>query len=112
MLALVTDLAVTLRYAAIGILLMGIGAGLVDGPTPGSLRHLIWVDRNANAAILLGSNLIAVGTIAVTAIVASDGHFLQGIGSTVGYGMVGLLVMTVAFIVVDMAPPGKPGALL
>jgi len=112
MLELVTDLAVTLGYAAIGILLMGIGAVLVDVATPGSLRHLIWVDRNANAAILLASNLVAVGTIAVTAIVASDGHFLQGIGSTVGYGLIGLLVMTLAFVVIDMATPGKLGALL
>jgi hypothetical protein len=112
MLELVTDLAVTLGYAAIGILLMGIGAVLVDVATPGSLRHLIWVDRNANAAILLASNLVAVGTIAVTAIVASDGNFVHGIGSTVGYGLVGLLVMTVAFVVVDMATPGKLGALL
>ncbi|GAA2596793.1 hypothetical protein GCM10010399_29300 [Dactylosporangium fulvum] len=112
MLELVTDLAITLGYAAIGIVLMAIGAVLVDVATPGSLRHLIWVDRNTNAAILLASNLVAVGTITVTAIVASNGDFLQGIGSTVGYGLVGLLVMTVAFIVVDMATPGKLGELL
>ncbi|GGM31148.1 DUF350 domain-containing protein [Dactylosporangium sucinum] len=112
MLELVTDLAVTLGYAAIGIVLMAIGAALVDVATPGSLRHLIWTDRNANAAILLASNLVAVGTITVTAIVASDGDFVKGIASTVGYGLVGLLVMTVAFIVVDMATPGKLGALL
>ncbi|GAA0743912.1 DUF350 domain-containing protein [Dactylosporangium roseum] len=112
MLELVTDLAVTLGYAAIGIVLMGIGAVLVDVATPGSLRHLIWVDRNANAAILLTSNLVAVGTITVTAIVASNGDFLQGIGSTVGYGLIGLLVMTVAFVVVDLATPGKLGELL
>jgi hypothetical protein len=112
MLEIVTDLAVTLGYAGIGIVLMGIGAVLVDVATPGSLRHLIWVERNANAAILLASNLVAVGTIAVTAIVASDGHFAQGIGSTVGYGLVGLLVMTVAFVAVDMLTPGKLGELL
>ncbi|MET7403190.1 DUF350 domain-containing protein [Dactylosporangium sp. NPDC005572] len=112
MLDLVTDLAVTLGYAAIGIVLMGIGAVLVDVATPGSLRHLIWTDRNANAAVLLASNLVAVGTITVTAIVASDGDFVKGIASTLGYGLVGLLVMTVAFIVVDMATPGKLGSLL
>ncbi|WP_238012774.1 DUF350 domain-containing protein [Dactylosporangium sp. AC04546] len=112
MLELVTDLAITLGYAAIGIVLMAIGAVLVDVATPGSLRQLIWTDRNANAAILLASNLVAVGAITVTAIVASDGDFVKGIASTVGYGLVGLLVMTVAFIVVDMATPGKLGALL
>lgn len=112
MLELVTDLAVTLGYAAVGIVLMAIGAVLVDLATPGSLRHQIWDERNANAAILLASNLIAVGTIATTAIVASEGHFLQGIGSTVGYGLIGLLVMTIAFVVLDMATPGKLGALL
>src|SRR5258705_3524274 len=99
MLELVTDLAVTLGYAAIGIVLMGIGAVLVDVATPGSLRHLIWVDRNANAAILLASNLIAVGIIAVTAIVASNGDFLHGIGSTVRDRLVPLRVLTGAVLV-------------
>ncbi|WP_432972781.1 DUF350 domain-containing protein [Dactylosporangium sp. CA-233914] len=112
MLELVTDLAVTLGYAGVGILLMGIGAVLVDVATPGSLRHLIWVERNANAAVLLASNLVAVGVIATTAIVASDGHFAQGIAATVGYGLIGLLVMTVAFVVVDMLTPGRLGELL
>jgi uncharacterized membrane protein YjfL (UPF0719 family) len=112
MLDLVTDLAVTLGYAAVGIVLMGIGAVLVDLATPGSLRHLIWHERNANAAILLASNLVAVGTIATTAIVASDGDFLRGIASTAGYGLIGLLVMTVAFVVLDLATPGKLGELL
>ena len=112
MLELVTDLAVTLGYAALGITLMGIGAVLVDVATPGSLRQLIWVERNANAAVLLASNLVAVGVIAVTAIVASDGHFAQGIAATAGYGLVGLLVMTVAFVVVDVLTPGKLGELL
>ena len=112
MLEIVTDLAVTLGYAALGIVLMGIGAVLVDVATPGSLRHLIWVERNANAAVLLASNLVAVGVIAVTAISASDGHFAQGIASTAGYGLVGLLVMTVAFVVVDMLTPGRLGELL
>ena len=112
MLELVTDLAVTLGYAAIGVVLMGIGAVLVDVATPGSLRHLIWAERNRNAALLLTSNLVAVGVITVTAIVASDGHFLQGIAATVGYGLVGLLVMTIAFVVVDVLTPGRLGELL
>ncbi|HLL67376.1 MAG TPA: DUF350 domain-containing protein [Micromonosporaceae bacterium] len=112
MIDLVTDLAVTLGFAVAGIVLMGIGAVLVDLATPGSLRQLIWVDRNANAAILLASNLLAVGTIVTTAIVASDGNFLQGIGSTLGYGLVGLLVMTIAFVVLDLATPGRLGEVL
>lgn len=112
MIALVTDLGVTLGYAAIGIVLMAVGAVLVDVATPGSLRHLIWVERNANAAILLVSNLVAVGVIIVAAIAASDGHFLQGIAATTGYGVVGLLVMTIAFVVLDMLTPGKLGELL
>jgi hypothetical protein len=109
---LVTDLGVTLGYAGIGLVLMGIGAVLVDVATPGSLRHLIWAERNANAAVLLASNLVAVGVIVVTAIAASDGHFAQGIASTTGYGVIGLLAMTVAFVVVDMMTPGKLGELL
>ena len=107
-----TDLAVTLGYAVAGVLLMALGAALVDLATPGKLRELIWVERNGNAAVLLVSNLLAVGTIATAAIVASEGDFVQGVAGTLGYGVVGLLVMTIAFVLLDLATPGSLGEIL
>ncbi|MBQ1041794.1 MULTISPECIES: DUF350 domain-containing protein [unclassified Micromonospora] len=109
---LLTDLLVTLAYGVVGIALMAIGYVLVDVATPGKLHELIWVERNRNAAVLLSSNLIGVGTIVVAAIVASADDFRLGLIGAGAYGILGLVIMAVAFVLLDAATPGKLGELL
>jgi len=109
---LVTDLLVTLAYGVVGVVLMAIGYVLVDVATPGKLHELIWVERNRNAALLLSSNLVGVGTIVVAAIVASDNDFRLGLIGAGAYGILGLVIMAVAFMLLDAATPGKLGELL
>lgn len=112
MTTLITDLLATLAYGAVGVLLMGIGYVLVDVATPGRLRELIWTDRNHNAALLLASNLAGVGIIVVAAIMASHDDFVLGLISCAAYGIVGLLVMAAAFLLLDLATPGRLGEIL
>jgi uncharacterized membrane protein YjfL (UPF0719 family) len=109
---LVTDLLVTLAYGAVGVVLMAIGYVLVDIATPGRLRELIWVERNRNAALLLASNLAGVGIIVVAAIVSSEDDFVDGIVGAGAYGLIGLLIMSAAFVLLDLASPGKLGEIL
>jgi uncharacterized membrane protein YjfL (UPF0719 family) len=109
---LVTDLLVTLAYGAVGVVLMAIGYLLVDIATPGRLRELIWVDRNRNAALLLVSNLASVGIIVVAAILSSEDDFTEGIVGAGAYGLLGLLIMAAAFLLLDLASPGKLGEIL
>ncbi|MEW2377051.1 uncharacterized protein DUF350 [Micromonospora sp. M71_S20] len=109
---LVTDLLVTLAYGAVGVLLMGIGYVLVDLATPGRLNQLIWTERNRNAALLLASNLAGVGVIVVAAIAASDDDFVLGIVGASAYGILGLVIMAAAFVLLDVATPGKLGEIL
>jgi uncharacterized membrane protein YjfL (UPF0719 family) len=109
---LITDLLATLAYGVVGVLLMGIGYVLVDVATPGRLRELIWTDRNHNAALLLASNLAGVGIIVVAAIMASHDDFVLGLISCAAYGIVGLLVMAAAFLLLDLATPGRLGEIL
>ncbi|MEV4462247.1 DUF350 domain-containing protein [Micromonospora echinofusca] len=109
---LVTDLLVTLAYGAVGVLLMGIGYVLVDLATPGRLNQLIWTERNRNAALLLASNLAGVGIIVVAAIAASDDDFVLGIVGASAYGVLGLVIMAAAFVLLDVATPGKLGEIL
>ncbi|MEU8069262.1 MULTISPECIES: DUF350 domain-containing protein [unclassified Micromonospora] len=109
---LLTDLLVTLAYGVVGIALMAIGYVLVDVATPGKLHELIWVERNRNAAVLLSSNLVGVGTIVVAAIVASADDFRLGLIGAGAYGILGLVIMAVAFVLLDAATPGKLGELL
>lgn len=109
---LVTDLLVTLAYGVVGVVLMGIGYGLVDVATPGKLHELIWTERNRNAALLLSSNLLGVGTIVVAAIVASEDDFVLGLVGAAAYGIVGLVIMAAAFVLLDAVTPGRLGELL
>ncbi|MBU8858162.1 MULTISPECIES: DUF350 domain-containing protein [unclassified Micromonospora] len=109
---LVTDLLVTLAYGAVGVVLMAIGYVLVDVATPGKLHELIWTERNRNAALLLSSNLLGVGTIVVAAIVASADDFTLGLVGAAAYGILGLVIMAAAFVLLDVATPGKLGELL
>ena len=109
---LFTDLLATVAYAVVGVLLMGIGYLFVDLATPGRLRELIWVDRNRNAALLLASNLAGVGIIVVASILASEDQFLIGIVGCAAYGLLGLLIMAAAFLLLDLATPGRLGNIL
>jgi uncharacterized membrane protein YjfL (UPF0719 family) len=105
-------LATGLAYSAVGTLLMVVGFLAVDLLTPGSLRQLVWAERNRNAVIVLSSGLLGTATVVVTAILTSDDDFGRGIASTVGYGLLGLLLMAASFVVVDLLTPGRLGELL
>ncbi|MEJ3743402.1 DUF350 domain-containing protein [Actinomycetes bacterium KLBMP 9797] len=109
---LTADLLATLAYGVVGVALMAIGYLLVDVATPGRLRELIWVDRNRNAALLLASNLAGVGIIVVSAILASDDDFGDGIVGASAYGLLGLVLMAVAFLLLDAVTPGQLGEIL
>ena len=102
----------SLAYGGVGIALMALGYLLVDVITPGKLHELIWIRRNRNASILLASNILGVGTIVVAAIVASEGNLAQGLLYSFAYGVIGLVVMAVAFVLLDLLTPGRLGTIL
>ncbi len=80
-------------YAGVGVILMIVSFAIVDLLTPGKLRQQVWSERNRNAGILVGANLFAVAIIVTAAIVASEGHLLEGLTYTVVYSAIGLVVM-------------------
>ncbi|MGW1677561.1 DUF350 domain-containing protein [Saccharopolyspora sp. NPDC002376] len=96
-------------YGAIGVAMMALGYGLVDLATPGKLRDLIWVQRNPNAALLLVSGLLGVGIILTTAIAASSDDLVAGLVGTLAYGLLGLILMSLSFLLIDVITPGKLG---
>jgi hypothetical protein len=96
-------------FGVTGIALMAVGFMLVDALTPGKLSELIWVHRNANAALLLAANQLGVAAIVFTAILTSYTSFTKGLASTVLFGLLGIGVMGLAFLVLDWLTPGKLG---
>ncbi|WP_194818953.1 DUF350 domain-containing protein [Nocardia sp. XZ_19_385] len=109
---LARDGGAALAYSAIGIALIALGFVLVDVITPGNLRHQIWVDRNPNAALLAASNVLGVGIIVAMAIWTSEGSIGRALAASVVYGLIGLAVMAIAFVLLDLLTPGKLGELL
>lgn len=113
---MLTDLLVGLgqsvAYAAIGVGLMGLGFLLVDVLTPGHLGHQIYTDRNRNAALVLGAAVLGIGIIVATAILTSANDFGEGLLTTAGYGLIGLVAMAVSFLLLDLLTPGKLGEIV
>lgn len=106
------EVGIAATYGLVGLVLMVVGFALVDVLTPGNLREQVWVHRNRNASLLAASNLLGVGIIVATAIAASDGDWAQGLLSTGAYGLLGLILMGLSFVVIDAFTPGKLGAIL
>ncbi|AWI32161.1 DUF350 domain-containing protein [Streptomyces tirandamycinicus] len=109
---IVNGLGRTTAYGALGIVLLILGIVLVDVLTPGRLGRLIWEQRNRNAAVLLSSALLGIGGIVFTSIWTTYDDFVKGLASTAAFGMLGLVLMAVAFLVVDLVTPGRLGATL
>ncbi len=106
---LLVGLSAAVAYGVIGVGMMILGYILVDLATPGKLSDLIWVHRNPNAAILLVSGLVGVGIILTTAIAASSSDLVAGLVGTLAYGLLGLILMGLSFLLIDAFTPGKLG---
>ncbi|MEU5848320.1 DUF350 domain-containing protein [Saccharopolyspora shandongensis] len=106
---MLAGLLAAVAYGVIGVAMMALGYVLVDLATPGKLRDLIWVQRNPNAALLLVSGLIGVGIILTTAIVGSADDLIVGLIGTLAFGLLGLILMSLSFLLIDAVTPGKLG---
>jgi uncharacterized membrane protein YjfL (UPF0719 family) len=103
------ELAAGLLYGVVGIVLLAIGFFVIDLLTPGKLGRLLCEDRNRNAGVLVASGLLAIGIIVTSAIIASEGSLTRGLGQSLGFGLVGILLLAIAFLVIDVITPGKLG---
>jgi uncharacterized membrane protein YjfL (UPF0719 family) len=104
-----TELASGLLYGVVGIALLALGFFVIDMLTPGRLGRQLTVDRNANAGVIVASGLLAIGIIVTAAIVASEGSLTKGLGQAAGFGLIGILLLGLAFAVLDVITPGKLG---
>lgn len=106
---LLADLGSGLLYGGVGIALLALGYVVIDLLTPGKLGKQLCEDRNGNAGVITASAMLAIGIIVTSAIHASEGDLEKGLAEAAGFGLVGILLLGVAFVVVDMITPGKLG---
>ncbi|OYN96267.1 DUF350 domain-containing protein [Enemella evansiae] len=106
------DILASLAYGVVSLILMVLGVWLVDLLTPGKLVDLIWRERKVAPVIHVASAILAVALIIRQAILSSADQLVPGLISTAVYGVIGLILMAIAFFVIDAITPGKLGELL
>ena len=104
--SLAQGVVATLLYFVVGFVVLGLGFLALDLITPGKLRHQVYVDRNPNAAILLGANHLALAIIVVTAIMTSSDSLVLGLVDSAVYGTIGVVLQAVALRLLDVFVPG------
>ncbi len=109
---LLAGLGQAVVWGAMAIVLLAVGYVVIDRLTPGELGQLICVDRNTNAAVVLASGLLAIGAVITTSILTSLDGFLPGLVSAFAYGIVGIALLAVSFLVADRLTPGDLGAIV
>jgi uncharacterized membrane protein YjfL (UPF0719 family) len=109
---LLTDLGEGVVWGAIAIALLALGYVVIDRLTPGELGRLICVERNVNAAVVLASGLVAIGTVITTSILTSLDGFVPGVVSAFAYGLLGIVLLAASFLVADRLTPGDLGEIV
>lgn len=109
---LAVELAEIAAWGAVAIALLAIGYCVIDLLTPGRLGQLIYTEHNVNAAVVVASGVIAVGTIVTASILTSLDGFTEGLLSAAAFGLVGIALLAVAFLVLDRLTPGDLGAVV
>lgn len=103
------EISAAAAYGCVGLVLMALGYLAVDLLTPGKLHELIWGQGNKGAVVVLSSSLLAMALVVRQAILSSETGLALGLGTTLVYGVVGLALMALSFVLLDLLVPGKLG---
>jgi uncharacterized membrane protein YjfL (UPF0719 family) len=79
-----------LLYAVIGVLLMLLGFWAIDLTTPGKLPQMVRAGL-PNAVTITAAGMLSMAFIIVVAIYSSSGSLLEGIISSLAFGLVGIV---------------------
>lgn len=99
-------------FAGVGVALLLVGLAVVDLMTPGKLRSQIWEDRNLSATLFTASKLFGIGIITTVSIWVSHDELTKGLIDTVVFGLLGVVLFTVAFFIIDWLTPGDMAAMM
>ena len=97
-------------YTGVGIALLVLGFYVLDLLTPGHLGRHIYQDRSVNAALTLAAGFLGQGAIVFASIwTNATSGFGRALLYTVVFGVLGVLLQAVAFLVLDLITPGRLG---
>jgi uncharacterized membrane protein YjfL (UPF0719 family) len=97
-------------YTGVGIALLTLGFFALDLLIPGHLGRHIYEDRSVNAGLVLAAGFLGQGAIAFATIwTNATSGFGTALLYTVVFGVLGVLLQAVAFLVLDLITPGRLG---
>jgi uncharacterized membrane protein YjfL (UPF0719 family) len=85
-----TGIGAILLYAVLGVILMLLGFYAVDLTTPGPLNRQVREGR-PNAVLVTAAGMVGIAFIVVVSIYQSSGTLLDGLLSTLIFGVIGVL---------------------
>jgi uncharacterized membrane protein YjfL (UPF0719 family) len=98
-------------YTGVGIALLILGFFVLDLLTPGHLGRHIAENRSVNAALVLAAGFLGQGLIVFASIwTNATSAFGLALLYTVVFGILGVVLQAVAFLVLDLITPGKLGS--
>ncbi|WP_409331429.1 DUF350 domain-containing protein [Trujillonella humicola] len=107
---MLASIGYAVAYTGVGIALLVLGFFALDLLTPGHLGRHIYEHRSVNAALTLAAGFLGQGAIAFTTIwTNATSGFGDALGYTVVFGVLGVVLQAVAFLVLDLVTPGRLG---
>ena len=107
---MLASIGYAVAYTGVGIALLVLGFYVLDLLTPGHLGRHIYEDRSLNAAITLSAGFLGQGAIVFASIwTNATSGFGLALLYTVVFGVLGVVLQAVAFLVLDLISPGKLG---
>ncbi len=107
---MLASIGYAVAYTAVGLALLALGYLALDLLTPGHLGRHIYEDRSVNAALTLAAGFLGQGAIVFASIwTNATSGFGEALLYTVVFGVLGVLLQAVAFLVLDVITPGRLG---
>lgn len=94
-------------YFVIALIVLTISFVVQDLLTPGRLRDQVFLHHLPNAAVMAGSQLIAIGMVLITAIATTEPDLMDGIVHVTVYSLLGLLLQTIVMVIAEVVIPGR-----
>ena len=107
---MLASIGYAVAYTAVGLALLALGFFALDLLTPGHLGRHIYENRSTNAAIVLAAGFLGQGAVIFAAIwTNATSGFGTALLYTVVFGVLGVLLQAIAFVLLDLITPGKLG---
>jgi uncharacterized membrane protein YjfL (UPF0719 family) len=106
-----TGIGAILLYAVLGVLMMLLGFYAVDLTTPGPLNRQVR-EGKPNAVIITAAGMLGIAFIVVMSIYISSGDLLDGLLTTLIFGVIGIVAQVLAARLLEWVTGIDMGAVL